>query len=271
MKLRNFLYLNTKIIEDYLSVIDGYVYDEESQAITNSSERGIAGKAGIKIAAGEGNNINKLGEEVKRSVKISDAAKFDKIFAYLQSGDEDEQIKYYEFLSEEIFSELHRDDFLEVLVTARFSKMKELTDSVQKLGKLASAIQGITDQPLFDRKAQEALNGFSTLGQLRSGKEISCVFNFEDGKFPLVAYLNESYFRCSQDNFIGQSYMFCKVLRKIPKGQSIKLDELFDDVKNLQLNRKQRRNLPKNMDNPDVVRDVVKGPLLVVTPIAVYQ
>lgn len=62
-----------------------------------------------------------------------------------------------------------------------------------------------------------------------------------------------------------------EVLRKIPKGQSIKLDELFDDVKNLQLNRKQRRSLPKNMDNPDVIRDVVKGPLLVVIPIVVYQ
>lgn len=70
---------------------------------------------------------------------------------------------------------------------------------------------------------------------------------------------------------MGQSYLLCKVLRKIPKGQSIKLDELFDDVKNLQLNRKQRRSLPKNMNNPDVIRDVVKGPLLVVIPIAVYQ
>lgn len=271
MKLRNFLYLNTKIIEDYLSAIDGYVYDEESQAITNSSENGIAGKTGIKAFTGERNKTKKLDEEVKRSVKISDASKFDKVFTYLQSGDEDEQVKYYEFLSEEIFLKLHRDDFLEVLVTARFSKMKELTDSVIKLGEIASAIQGITDQKLLDCKTQEAINGFSTIGQLRSGKGISCVFDFEDGRFPLVAYLDESYFRCSYDNFVGQSYMLCKVLRKIPKGESIKLDEMFEDVKNLQLNRKQRRNLPKNMDNPDVVRDVVKGPLLIVIPIAVYQ
>ena len=271
MKLRNFLYLNTKIIEDYLSVIDGYVYDEESRVITNSSESGVVGKAGIKIVAGEGSNLDKSGEEVKRSVKISDAAKFDKIFAYLQSGDEDEQIKYYEFLTDEIFSGLHRDDFLKVLVTARFSKMKELTDCVQKLGELASTIQGITDQQFLDHKAQKSLKGFSALGQLRSGKEIACVFNFEDGKFPLVAYLDESYFRCSQDSFVGQSYMLCKVLRKIPKGQSVKLDELLDDVKKLPLNREQRRKMPKNMDNPDVVRDVVKGPLLIIIPIAVYQ
>ena len=32
MKLRNFLYLNTKIINDYLSAIDGYVYNEEAQS-----------------------------------------------------------------------------------------------------------------------------------------------------------------------------------------------------------------------------------------------
>lgn len=271
MKLRNFLYLNTKIIEDYLSAIDGYVYDEESQAILNSSESSISGKAGVKIISGEGRNFDKTGEEVKRSVKISDAAKFDKIFTYLQSGDDEEQIKYYELLSDEIFTELQRDDFLEVLVTARFSKMKELTDSVQKLGELAMAIQGFTDEQLLDHKTKEALKGFSALGQLHSGKEISCVFSFEDGKFPLVAYLDESYFRCEQENFVGQSYMLCKVLRKIPKGQSIKLDELLDDVKKLPLNREQRRKMPKNMDNPDVVRDVIKGPLLVVIPIAVYQ
>lgn len=29
MKLRNFLYLNTKILEDSLSAIDGFTYDEE--------------------------------------------------------------------------------------------------------------------------------------------------------------------------------------------------------------------------------------------------
>lgn len=27
MKLRNFLYLNTKVIEDYIAAIDGYTYD----------------------------------------------------------------------------------------------------------------------------------------------------------------------------------------------------------------------------------------------------
>lgn len=149
--------------------------------------------------------------------------------------------------------------------------MKELTSTVKKLSELASVFQEITDQPILDKKEREAVTGFSALDQLQSGKAISCVFNFEDGKFPLIAYLDENYFKCNQENFVGESYMVCKVLRKIPKGKSIKLDEIFDDIKKISMNRQQRRKMPKNMDNPEVLRDVIKGPALVVVPIAVYQ
>jgi hypothetical protein len=116
-----------------------------------------------------------------------------------------------------------------------------------------------------------AINGFSALSKLQSGKEISCVFNFDDGKYPIVAQLDESFFCCRQDSFVGQAYMLCKIVRKIPKGESIKIDEIFEDVKKLPLNREQRRQMPKNFDNPDMVRDVIKGPALMALPIAVYQ
>ena len=115
--------------------------------------------------------------------------------------------------------------------------MKELTDSVKKIAELATVLESFTDQQILDKKAAEAVQGFSALGQMKSGKEITCVFEFEDGKHPLVAYLDESYFRCGQDSFVGQAYLLCKIIRKVPKGQSIKLDEIFDDIKKLPLNR----------------------------------
>lgn len=270
MKLRNFLYLNTKVIEDYIAAIDGYTYDEESQAIATSSENALTGKGALGIASGSGSHTGKQSEEIKRSVHISDAAKFEKVHKYLRS-DEEDGLKYFEFLTDTDYSGLYRDDFLEVLVTARFSKMKELTDSVMKIAELAAVFETITNQQILDKKTTESVQGFSALGQMKSGKEIACVFEFADGKHPIVAYLDESYFRCSQDNFVGQSYLLCKIVRKIPKGQSIKLDEIFDDFKKLPLNRAQRRNMPKNMDNPAELRDVIKGPALVVLPIAVYQ
>lgn len=270
MKLRNFLYLNTKVLEDYIAAIDGYTYDEESQAISTSKENAVSGKGVIVVASGNGSHAGKQSEEVKRSVHISDAAKFEKVYKYLHSDDE-AGFKYYEFISETEYDNLYRDDFLEVLVTARFSKMKELTNSVKKFAELAKAFETITSQQILDEKASEAVNGFFALDQMKSGKEISCVFEFEDGNHPLVAYLDESYFRCEQDSFVGQAYLLCKIIRKIPKGQSIKLDEIFDDIKKMPLNRAQRRTMPKNMDNPAELRDIIKGPALVVLPIAVYQ
>ena len=97
----------------------------------------MAGKAAIGVASGNGSHTGRQTEGIKRSVRISDAAKFDKIYKFLQSN-EDDGTKYYEFLSESDYNSLHRDDFLEVLVTARFSKMKELTDSVKKIAELAA-------------------------------------------------------------------------------------------------------------------------------------
>lgn len=269
MKLRNFLYLNTKVIEDYIAAIDGYTYDEESQAIATSNENALVGKGAFGIASGSSSHTAKQSEEIKRSVHISDAAKFEKVHKYLRL--EEDGLKYFEFLTDTDYNGLYRDDFLEVLVTARFSKMKELTDSVIKIAELAAVFETITDQQILDKKATEAVQGFSALGQMKSGKEIACVFEFADGKYPIVAYLDESYFRCNQDNFVGQSYLLCKIIRKVPKGESIKLDEIFEDIKKLPLNRAQRRNMPKNMDNPAELRDVIKGPALVVLPIAVYQ
>ena len=244
MKLRNFLYLNTKVIEDYISIIDGYTYDEESQAIATSNENTVSGKAGIPIVSGSGGHIGRKEEEIKRSVRISDASKFDRIYKYLESA-ESEGLQYFEVLSEDTYEALRRDDFLEVLVTVRFSKMKELTDSVKKIAELAATIESFTDKEVLDPKATEAINGFSALSQLKSGKEITCVFEFEDKQYPFVASLDENYFRCEQDRFVGQAYLLCKVIRKIPKGQSLKLDEIFDDIKKLPLNRAQRRNMPK--------------------------
>lgn len=270
MKLRNFLYLNTKIIEDYIAAIDGYTYDEESHAIATSNENIVSGKAGFTFVSGSGEHTGRKEEEIKRSVKISDASKFDKIYKHLEF-DEDEGLQYFEYLDDDIYNSLRRDDFLEVLVTARFSKMKELTDSINKIAELAAAIESFTDQEILDQKSTEAINGFSALSQLKSKKEISCVFEFEDGRYPLVASLDESFFRCEQDSFVGQAYLLCKVIRKIHKGQKVNLDEIFDDIKKMPLSRAQRRSIIKNIENPEELRDVIKGPALVVLPIAVYQ
>ncbi len=73
-------------------------------------------------------------------------------------------------------------------------------------------------------------------------------------------------------NQVFLSYMLCKIQKKIEKGKSICLDEIFEDVKSLALNRKQRRKVSKkDMSNPQEIKDKINGPAFVVIPIAIYQ
>lgn len=136
---------------------------------------------------------------------------------------------------------------------------------------LLTVFQQLVDKPIIDNKDKEAINGLESLGEIKNNNLLTCVFKFEDKKYPLIAYLDESYFKISKDDFSTLSYMFCKIQRKIDKGQKIELDEIFKDVKFLGLNKAQRKKLPKNLSNPKEIKDVVNGPAFIVTPIAIYK
>ena len=270
MRLRNFLYIDNKILDDYIAAIDGYIFEEETQKFNETHQKAAETKGDVYVLSGKGKFEDQQTEAVERKVHISDAAKFDKLYQYL-SNDEEFPLKYFEFMKKEDFDNLHRNDFIEVLVVPRFSKMRELSETIKKISSLASFYENITQQRILDTKMEAAINGLTTLENLKNGAGLSCVFSFEDGNYSLVGVLNETYLKCEQSQFIGQCCMLCKIQRKILKGQNIKLDEIFEDIKKLPFNHEQRRKIQKNLDNPDIIRDVIEGPALQIIPIAIYQ
>ena len=82
MKLRNFLYINSKLLDDYISAIDGYVYEEETQKLNEINQKAANAKANVLGIGGDGKYEKQSSEEVERKVRISEAAKFDKLFEY---------------------------------------------------------------------------------------------------------------------------------------------------------------------------------------------
>ena len=97
IKLRNFYYINKKLLEDYIAAIEGYTYKEEIQKVNETSQKTAGAKAGVLGVTGDGKYEKQSSEEKKRKVRISDAAKFEKLFTYL-SDSEDEPLPYYDFL-----------------------------------------------------------------------------------------------------------------------------------------------------------------------------
>lgn len=268
MQLRNILYIDIKTIDDYVSQIDGYTYEEET--IVNNITKDKGGKAGfgIKNLSAEGNIGKQQSESSTKNVKITEASKLDKVIKYLNDSD---NLKYYENINDELWNDIYRDDFLEVLVTPRFSKTKEVSDMAKSLNNLVEIFQPFVREKMMDKKTKEAISGFESLSNINNSNQLTCVFNFEDNKFPLIAYLYEYYLKISQSDFTSQCYMLCKIQKKIEKGKNIELDEIFKDIKSLKLNREQKRKMPKDLSNPKEIKDIVNGPAFVVTPIAIYR
>ena len=267
MPLRNILYVDINALDNYISQIDGYTYEEET--IVERSSNIKDGKIGVGISkvSAEGKAGKERAETHTRNAKVTDASKLDKVIKYLRK---DNELKFFEGLNENEWAELYREDFIEALVTPRFSKLGELSLVAKKLQELSNNFQEFFDTPIIDKKSEKAISGLRKIGNINSNR-LTCVFEFEDKNYPLVAYLNENNLLIPKENFNNQVTILCKIQKKIYKGEKIELDEVFEDFKSLKLNREQRRKMPQNLSNPNEIKDVVKGPALVVIPVAIYQ
>jgi len=256
-----------KILDDYIAQIYGHVYDSETL-----SEKSVSQKAGgvnvdVPVFSVHGKAGKDYTIEGVKEVSVTPAAKFDKLFAYLSK---DEDVKYYEFVDDAIYHSIVRGECIEILACPRFSKLKSARDTAKALTEFASIYTGITGEKTINEKNEKMIESFSSLRPTEN--IIPCVFEFADSKFPIVAYMDEQYFQVGLNLFNSDCTLLCKIQRKIQKGEKIELDAIFDAVKNVQMNREQRRNLSnKKFSNPDLIRDIIRGPALVVIPIAAYQ
>ena len=68
MKLRNFHYINKKLLDDYIAAIDGYVYEEETQKLNETNQKTAGAKAGAFGVSGDGKYEKQSSEEFEREV-----------------------------------------------------------------------------------------------------------------------------------------------------------------------------------------------------------
>jgi len=271
LNLRNFMYLDTQLLEDYLSAIKGELYEEET--IIEKEEHTGGGSVGAKIAGlgGEGKKEKTTGREVRKRVKKTDSSLFQELYGILQSK---QAFSYYELITPDIWENTRRNSLLEVNVSARFSVLDGLTDLVEQIGSLASLVETTTGQKMIDDKAAEAIKGLRGLGQIHSNKGIPCVFNFKSSPdYKLISYLNPEYFKVEKEQMIGELTLFCKVQRLLEEDEEFELVDLFSSLKHLRLSREQRRKLdfPGDLSMPPELTDTVTGPAAIVIPVAIYR
>lgn len=272
MVLRNFLYLNEQMLNDYLSAIEGFMATKVIQTTkqTNTKNAGIGINA--KFVSGDLGKKSNNELETQMEVQITAASKVQKFIDYLNS---EESIKFYDYIDDEIWKIIQRDEIVEFMGTVRFSKLKEIANAVNELEKLCDVLKDFSDRNnIIDKNTQKTIQGVKHLSEMQNGNGVPCVLSLNALKeYQVVCYLDKSCFKVQQENFVGDVTILCKIQKKVMQGQNIELNDIFKSIRELPLNREQRRQMPnkKTLTTPKELSDVIKGPAFVVTPIAIYK
>lgn len=264
--LRNFLYLDRQMVDDFLAGIEIGLYEEEQVKLTKEKGGSITGKGGVPFLSGEVEGELRKSEEITKQVIMTDAAKFQRLYGHLEK---EKAFEYYESVNPDIWSSFGKDSLLEAGVTISFSNMDAMADTVSNLSNLASLVESFTGESVLDENSKVTIQGVKGVAKMQAEKGIPAKMTFIGSPgFTLVTYLNPDSLRVDRAQVVGEVTVLCKVQRMFSEGEKL---DLFEPFGNLSfLNRKQRRELGKSKLPPEF-RDTIKYPAAIVIPVAIYR
>jgi len=267
--LRNFLFLNTALMTDYLSTLEGYVIEGTvDQTESGKSEKG--GKIGYKVV--EGSVLSEMSQETKQQLAIPDAAKFQRLYELLE---EQEAIQYLEAFDEEVWKQLRRNEVLEVQANIRLPKSFMLTQTAEDASALVRFMTSFGLDSLIDSETRIAIEGVREFVRLAEDKPIPLLFEavFASG-FRFVANLSKPHLRCNLSDLQGEAVVFGKILRILQKGQKLDVFSFLPELlwpkgkrgRSVSKEERRRRKVAENQ-----LKEVIRGPAIVLDPLAVYR
>jgi len=267
--LRNFLYLNNQLLDDFLSALDGELYEEGT--VVEKSQRSSEGGGGVdlQLVKGGGKRGSSSGIETTKKVSLNYAGKFQRLYEKL---DEMNEIQYYESMTLEKWNNIGRNKIIDCLVKINFSKLESMSEIAEQMAPLAQFAKQFAESAIFNDKSMEAIEGFKELGKLNRKNGVPCICSFiNDPEYKLISYLNPIFLKVPKDQMIGELNIFCKVQRKLADGEKIELSNIIPPINGLKLNREQKRKLIKGSKLPSEFQDTIKSPAAVVIPVAIYS
>jgi hypothetical protein len=133
-------------------------------------------------------------------------------------------------------------------------------------------MQMLGQSPFQDEKSKTAFEGMRAVGKLTEEQPVPLLFEaISTPRFSFVAHLPKKFIRRELTDLQGEAVVFGKVQRIIPKKEKLEVFSLVPAVTQASmLNRQQRRKMAKSAVEQSITEEI-KGPAIVLTPVAVYR
>jgi hypothetical protein len=267
--LRQFLYLDRSLVREFLSQIEGGVFDESRETTSETGSRGGHAKIG---SAGLGVGLERSRAKDAQSeavIKQTSASEFERLHLSL----EEQGLLIYDAIDEDLTTlPIRRKDIIEVDARLKVSGLHTMLDVMSKLGNLLPLMQKFDAAVELDADTLEAMQAIGTL-------------NGSDRPIPVIATVpGETHLEIALELTPGAAHtidwdleatVLLKVQRILRPGDREVVGDLFGGLLSV-LPQEERRKAIEGLETDDlrslgIGQSEVTYPALVGTPIAIYR
>jgi len=263
--LRNFLYLDTVALDQYLSQLEGSLVEDIDQKITRKRSAGAGARiAGTGAKVGGGREV-----EVLEKRAMPPSARFQRLYDLLTKRDD---IQYLDAFDENIWQQLKRGELLEIQAKIRLPEPVIFMQQIQSLQPVIEIMKRFGNDPLEDPKTKEAYTAYIELVSNRENKELPIVFEaVSTPSYTFASSLKKEFLLAADKNMKGEATVVGKITRILQRGTREELVSVVPEVTNLvrSLNRQQRRKRGTSAP-PSQIAENIEGPAIILSVLAVY-
>jgi hypothetical protein len=262
MPLRQFLYYDESLVEDFLAQLEGgQAGDVRKREQLQHDGKDEISTGAMPLAAGvQARNVT---QETEAVIRQGRASKFQRLYELLITAGELTEIE--DSLDAARWNSVKRGSLLELDIQVMVPQMTRLFADPAAFGNLASLIKAINPESI-DAEAEKVLDVMSTLSKSGAGDggTLTAVGNPPQSPYRLVMRL-ERKFIVPGAELDGEATVLVKMARKLKEDDK----ELVVDLPGLSTLGAELRNAMS--EATDSEEFTVRGPGAIVVPIAIFR
>ncbi|MBV9872121.1 MAG: hypothetical protein JO214_16015 [Frankiaceae bacterium] len=269
MILRDFLYLDRDLVQDFLAQAEGGLIDEATERRSQSGRGGFGGKLGAGPLEVSGEKGKEHSVETETVVHQSPASEFDRLYTLLEG---DDLVVLDEVSNDEVIGQIQRKQMLEVdgrVQVAGLHQLLKLMGTIGTLAPLMGELRGASDVD------QETLDAIKAMTALSGGESRLPVIATVPGTSGLRIALELNPAFVQTEDWDVDASVLLKVQRLLKIDETYTVGDPFGGLMKLMPDSDQT-NILDSMDADELAKlgigeASIEAPGILATPIAIYR
>lgn len=259
MTLREFLYLDTSLVDNYLAQVEDGLYDETQQREMGSGGGQVELSMNMGVARGRIGGDGTSEKEATRTYRQTPESRFNRLYEMLQAH-------LIEDFSRDLWRDTTRGQIIDVACDLEIPSMARVMSQNDQLGAFADLMRTFG---AASAEQEQALDGIQKISGLTDSDKFIATGELNT-EAPVFAFkLSKTYLRSDLDGLTGEVNVVGKVERKWPEGESHSLLT----IPGLSLmSRKDRREVAKRKNSEPAPEGMeLDGPGVSMSVISIYR